>query len=542
MSLRVGVLDLVSRGPTSALWSRVMNPNFASIMPQAVGVWCEEAGHQVHYECYTGREELTRVLPVGIDVLFIGAFSEAAQLAYAISHFYRQRGTVTVLGGPHARCYPVDAARFFDYVLGFTTRELVRDVLDERAPHRPVGVQRSAPRQPAQLPGVRARWKFLSATLAKAPSLKIVPMLASLGCPYTCSFCIDSTVDYQTLDVDELRDDLRFLRTVMPKPRVSWHDPNFGVRFDDTLGAIENAVPPGSVEFVAESSLSLLSEPRLARLRKNGFKAILPGVESWFSLGNKSRTGRTTGLDKVRQVAEHLNLIQRYIPYVQANLVFGLDCDEGPEPFELTKAFIDLAPGVFPAYSLLTAFGQAAPLNLEFQRDGRVLPFPHHFLNNHSAMNVRPKGYAWPEFYDHLIDVTHHSFSTRTVARRFASSRAAIPRWLNLVRALSGEGRGRERYYRTVRSLLGTDVTVRRYFEGESTALPAFYTDRVRRDLGPFWSSLPDGALEHDPQAYLRSTEAEPAVRAVTRLATRGTLERPHEGSSPTPTPSAPGA
>jgi hypothetical protein len=76
---------------------------------------------------------------------------------------------------------------------------------------------------------------------------------------------------------------------------VGWHDPNFGVRFDDSLDAIEDAVPPGSLHFGAESSLSLLSEPHLRRLRRNGCIAMLPGIESWFDLGNKSRTGRRKG-------------------------------------------------------------------------------------------------------------------------------------------------------------------------------------------------------------------------------------------------------
>ena len=69
-------------------------------------------------------------------------------------------------------------------------------------------------------------------------------------------------------------------------------------------------------------------------------------------------------MDKVRQVSDHVNMILRYIPYVQTNFVLGLDSDEGDEPFELTKRFVDLTPGAFPAFSLLTAFGQAAPLNL----------------------------------------------------------------------------------------------------------------------------------------------------------------------------------
>ncbi|HSQ33055.1 MAG TPA: hypothetical protein VLN49_24545 [Gemmatimonadaceae bacterium] len=55
-----------------------------------------------------------------------------------------------------------------------------------------------------------------------------------------------------------------------------------------------------------------------------------------------------------------MNLILRYIPYVQTNFVLGLDADSGSDPFELTKRFLDRTPGAFPGYSLLTAFGQAA--------------------------------------------------------------------------------------------------------------------------------------------------------------------------------------
>jgi hypothetical protein len=58
---------------------------------------------------------------------------------------------------------------------------------------------------------------------------------------------------------------------------VGWHDPNFGVRFDEIMTTIEAAVPPYRIDFLAESSLSLLSEPHLRRLRHSGFKAVLPG-------------------------------------------------------------------------------------------------------------------------------------------------------------------------------------------------------------------------------------------------------------------------
>jgi radical SAM family protein len=508
-ALRIGILDLVTKAPTRALYARVMNPNLASIMPQALAVWCEELGHTVTFVCYTGFEDLRAELPAEMDVLFVGAFTQAAQLAYAISNMFRQRGAVTVLGGPHARCYPDDAGKYFDYVLGFTDKATVHEVLLDCARHRPLGVHLSAPRQPTVLPGVRERWKFIAPTLAKAPTrVRIVPMIGSLGCPYTCSFCIDSVVDYQPMSYDQIREDLRFLVKTVQRPAVGWHDPNFGVRFDDFLGAIEDAVPPGAISFVAESSLSLLSEPKLKRLRAAGFVGMLPGIESWYSLGNKARTGTKQGMEKVEQVAEHVNLILRYIPYVQTNFVLGLDADSGSEPFELTKRFLDRTPGAFPGYSLLTAFGQAAPLNLEFQRDGRVIPFPFHFLNNNHAMNVRPKNYPWPEFYDRLIDLSKYSFSWSMMGRRARGTQRGPATWLNVVRGISSEGFGRIRYHTAIRRLLDTDRSVRAFFDGESRQVPGFYVERLRRDMGQWWDYLPAGALEHDPEAYLARDRA----------------------------------
>ncbi len=504
-------MDLTTKGPTRALYARVMNANLASIMPQVVAVWCERQGHDVTFVCYTGMEDLLAELPREVDVLFIGAFTESAQAAYALSRLFRSRGAVTVLGGPHARCYPQDAAKYFDFVLGFTDEDTIRDVLSEVTPGvtqgPPLGRRLAAVRQPAHLPGVRERWKYIEPTLAKAPLFKMVPMLASTGCPYECPFCIDSTVPYQALDFEQIKEDLRFLLTKYERPVVGWHDPNFGVRFDAILSAIEEAVPPNRMDFLAESSLSLLSESNLVRMARNGFKALLPGIESWYSLGNKSKTGGAIGLAKVKAVSDHVNMILRHVPYVQTNFVMGLDVDEGPEPFELTKKFIDLSPGAFPAYSLLSCFGQAAPMNLQYQRAGRVLPFPFHFLDNNHAMNVKPLHYEWTEFYRHVADVTRHSFSWRAIARRLPATGGFLPRIMNIVRAVSTEGWGRQRYHTMIGRRLERDPAFRAYFDGETRVLPKFYVDVVKKDLGPLWDWLPPGAMEHDPNAYLRETE-----------------------------------
>lgn len=513
--LKIGVIDLVSKGPSSTLWARIMHANLASIMPQVVATWCDQEGHEVTMICYTGREDLQRELPRDVDLVFICSFTQAALLAYALSRYFRAQGVVTVLGGPHARCYPDDAVKYFDYVLGFTHKETIRDVLHHCTPQRPLGVFISAGRQPSSLPGVAERWKYVEPTLKKAPFLKIIPMLGSVGCPYTCAFCIDSTVPYQPLGTDAIKEDLRFLLNRFRKPTIGWHDPNFGVRFAENMEAIATAAPPGSIHSIAESSLSILSEDHLKVMRQLGFKALLPGIESWYELGNKSRTSHISGQQKVEHISEHVNMLFRYVPYVQTNFVLGLDCDAGEEPFELTRRFVERTPAAFPGYSLLSAFGEAAPLNLRYQEEGRVLPFPFHFLNNHLAMNVKPKNYGWVDFYDKVIALTAYTFSAKAIGRRLLATKNTTTRWMNFMRAISSEGYGRLRFYRQVRQNLVDDLAFRRYFEGETRELPSFYRDIIRRDLGAWWQWLPEGALEHDHHAYLHKTQrgaSEPAV------------------------------
>jgi hypothetical protein len=171
-----------------------------------------------------------------------------------------------------------------------------------------------------------------------------------------------------------------------------------------------------------------------------------------------------------------------------------------------------MAPGAFPAYSLLSAFGQAAPVNVEYQRANRVLPVPFKFLNAYQDMNVKPKHYSWPDFYHYVLDLSN-SYSWRSIISRYRTIKVMIPRRMNVLRAVSSSGFGRIRYYEEVRQRLDVDRQFRRFFEQETRELPPFYVDRGRKGLGLLWEWLPEGALYHDPNAYLRS-ETEQSLNA----------------------------
>ena len=78
---------------------------------------------------------------------------------------------------------------------------------------------------------------------------------------------------------------------------------------------------------------------------------------------------------------------------------------------------------------------------------------------------------------------------------------------MNVVRAVSSEGFGRIKYNTNIHRWLQNDVAFRNYFERETTDLPKFYLDQAKDDLGWLWKWLPNGALYHDPNAYLKEEE-----------------------------------
>ena len=474
-------------------------------MPQIIGAWCREEGHEVHYSIFTGSQNLNSLLVDKTDLVFISSFSYTALLAYALSNYFRSKGIVTVLGGPHARCYPEDACFNFDYVLGLTDKKLLNDLLHNYEFNNRPGTYLTAFSQPLSIPGVRERWEFIEKVHKQFSILKVVPIIGSFGCPYKCDFCIDSDIPYQTLDFDMIREDLKFIVKKIKHPSVSWYDPNFGIKFNAFMETIESAVPQGSIDFIAECSLSVLSESNVKRLKRNGFKMVMPGIESWFDYGEKLRTGSGIGMERVREVSEKVNMIQNYIPHVQTNFMFGFDSDAGQMPFELTKRFIDLSPAVYPSFALLSVFGQGTKGNLKYENENRIIPFPFNMLRSVHILNIVPKNYTWQEFYSLFIDLLKYSFSSKAMYRRFNSNHMVTSRWVTLLLSLTIGGKGKINYLSDMMKNLRSEPDFQSFVKKEINHVPKFMIENAKKGLGPMWQWLPNKFLSYNPNVISQS-------------------------------------
>ena len=489
--MRVGVLELLTdsqnRGYMAALYARYFRSQFMSLMPQAVAVWCRQLGHRVSYAAYWGNGDPRSLLPGDLDLVFIAVYTQASALAYALAKLYRRAGTRTVIGGPHARSSPADCLRFFDVVVKDCDRALIDDIL-RGCIDVPVIV--SSGRPLTALPSVEERMPEIAASAfvgGRAAPISLVPLLASVGCPYSCSFCIDWNTKYVPMPREQLQADLAYLAKNYPGVLVGYHDPNFAVRFDETMDVIETIPPERRNRYVMESSLSILKPARLHRLRATRCVYVAPGIESWADFSDKAAVGAKSGRSKLDQVVAHLSEIRRHVPGLQANFIFGTDADHGEEPVELTKEFIRRLPFVFPAVNIPTPFG-GTPLFDQYLAQGRILrAMPFAFYYNPYLVTTLPH-YDPIEYYRHLIDIHATMTSNAGLLRRLSTQ---APPAMHLIHTLRTFAVARDLgEMRRLHRLLIDDWAFRAFHEGRSDRLPDYYRWRFRERLGVFADQL----------------------------------------------------
>ena len=189
--------------------------------------------------------------------------------------------------------------RYFDLVVLECDRDLIADILRDRFPPQSI-VSSAAPY--ADVPTIEERLPEIRASVfwrGRSFAFTFLPMLASTGCPYACNFCVDWNRPYRTLSPERLAEDLRYASTNLPGVNLMFYDPNFGIRFDETLAVFESVPPERRSPYFIETSLTNVRQPvRLARLRDTHCLAIAPGIESLDGLLEQGRRPRLHGLGK----------------------------------------------------------------------------------------------------------------------------------------------------------------------------------------------------------------------------------------------------
>ena len=490
--MKVGIIDILSDQAPSTWGDKLhlfsIQKQAAGIMPQSIAVWCRQLGHEVHYCTAYGQKDPLHLLPDDLDVLFVATYTQASALAYALSKVFRQRGTLTVIGGAHARSFPTDCLRFFDLVVHDCNKGLIEDILRG---HYDPSMAITSGGQLTDFPSVEERMPYIkTASFRKGrPSLfSVVSILSSVGCPYTCNFCVDWNNKYSLRSKDSLWRDLNYLSQNWPQLYILYNDPNFAVRFDETMDVIEGLPEGRRNPYLMESSLSILKKERLVRLKKTNCIYVAPGIESWMDYSNKSGVGRKQGQDKLDQVAEHLKTLVAYVPGLQFNLIFGIDSDAGAEPVMMTKELINRVPEGWPSLFIPCPYG-GTPLYDQLYREGRILRAMPLACYLSPYLTIRLKNYDPLSYYSYLINLHEAVISNNMLWRRLRTPKPKLNRLLHVLRHLGHRHRGYS-VLRRIHAMLASDANFWAFHEGRSDELPEFYHRLMDRRLGRYGELL----------------------------------------------------
>lgn len=484
---KVGIIELLLGGPPRGLADRLYGRHFmrqyVSIMPQVVAVWCAQLGCNVHYETYYGQADPIDLIPDDLDICFISSYTVNSALAYAIAKICRRRGCVSVIGGLHAKAFPADCQRFFDIIVKGCNRTTVAEIV---AGVYPPGTTVDNAPHIGEFPSVEERMPYIrkaSYPDGRPSMFTAIPMLSSIGCPYTCDFCIDWSSTYVHVPPDRLIEDLKYVASKLPKAVVTFHDPNFAVKFETTMSALEAIPPEQRSPYAMESSLSVLKPHRLSRLRDTNCIYVIPGIESWGGYSEKAGVGRRTARAKLAEVVQRLRDVSEYVDGIQANLIFGTDADSGDEPLDLTIEFIRCLPGVWPAINVPMPYG-GTPLTENLRRSGRLLGgIPFLFYRN-PYLVFRPKNYDAQGYYQRWLRIRRTLLSAALLRERVFSDTSGRFRLMNVFRTFRSRAGLREAAGQL--KLLANDREYDAFHRGETSKVPGWYHGVFEKSLGRY--------------------------------------------------------
>lgn len=493
--MKVGILELVSlpsKNLSFSAFNLLFSKQYSGVTPQAISVWCRQLGHETYYSTFYGVGKPEKRLPSDLDIVFIGCCSQFAPLAYALAKLYRKAGVKTVIGGAHAKSFPQDCLRFFDIVVKECDKNLIADIL---AGHFAPGSSISSAQSYIEVPSIQEREPEIRAASYfkkswRHPVITTIPLLSSMGCPYTCNFCTDWDNPYQVLPAERLVADITYAAKHLPGTTLLFHDPNFGVKFDTVCNALESIPADSRVPYLIECSLSILNESRLERLANTGCQIGLFAIEAWNEYTNKVGVGRKNSAnEKMNKIVAQFEQINKYIPYIQTHFIFGVDSDEGEEPVELTKEFMRRTPYVWPVINVPVPFG-GTPLQDTMLAEGRILknmPFNFYYP---PFLVVRPKNYEIIDYFEKVIELSSFVTSAEMTKRRMQSAVNLKHKVAHYLRSMVEKDFTRQ--YRAILHQLRTDKQFLAFHEGRTETLPEYYRQRRSALVGNYAELLTD--------------------------------------------------
>src|SRR5579872_296155 len=325
----------------------------------------------------------------GWDLVGMTTTIGASLRAYQLGDEFRRRGIPVVMGGFHATLQTEEALRHADAVVqgeaDLVWAELLQDWRDGKLK--------------------RNRYLF-----------KAVPVQASRGCPYRCSFCeipVFYNGSYRTRPIGDIVEEIKQVIAVTGFRRFQFIDDQITGKHKFAR-ELFRALIPLKIRFSCLWTINSNHDEDLLDLAAQaGVFHVNIGVES---ISQDSLLSMSKIQNHTKDYKKLLKRLEHYGIYYSLNFLFGLEEDH-PQIFDDTLAFLHevRAPEAF--FNTVTP-RKGTPMRTKLEQEGRVIiPDADMYTNNFRCMFV-PNKLSPQQVEEGVWRCTKEFYSFKSMAKR----------------------------------------------------------------------------------------------------------------------------
>ncbi len=348
------------------------------------------------------------------DLIAITVNTPNASHCYNISNKFRNNGCKVVLGGPHVTLMPDEAIKYCDYIIVGEAEDIwpkfLEDFYNDKAKVQYRG------ENIVQLEGI----PIPKRNLVKGRYFTKGAVIATRGCPYSCSYCNLKQIYYDSFRMRPIEEVIEDIKSMNVRYFVFWDDNFFGdVEYAKKL---MKELTKLNKKWAAQVTLERCQDEELLKLaKKSGCVYLFLGLESF---SKNSLISVNKSINNVDRYKELINLIHRNEICVQAGIIFGFDTDTKDVFKETLEACNNLGiDGV--TVSILTPLPKT-PIYEQFKKEGRLISEDWKYYNGKTRVAFKPKNMTPQELFEGYMWFRKEFYSIKSIIKRLSVSRTNI--------------------------------------------------------------------------------------------------------------------
>ncbi|MFX1259816.1 MAG: B12-binding domain-containing radical SAM protein [Promethearchaeota archaeon] len=344
------------------------------------------------------------------DILILTLLTNSARRGYEIAQKYKEirPDGIVMIGGIHASLNPEEASLYADQVAVGEGDNIIIDLIEERIKDKIVYGTPVTNLDQRPIPDF--------SLMINARKIKTIPMMTSLGCPFSCTFCCVTTMyghKYRIQSPDRTLEEIKHQLKFFKKKRIFFYDDNFCANKKISLELFEKfKVERLKFQWRAQVRADIAKDEEfIKKMAESRCRRVYIGFESINDATLKNLKKKET----FEQVKRAVKIFQRYGISIHGMFIFGSD-EDNPEVFKQTIRFCRKNLMEFAQFLAITPFP-----GTQFYKEigqSRILSTNWDYYDGFH-INVKPKKMSEMEVMKGILRAYKKVFSWWKIFRQF---------------------------------------------------------------------------------------------------------------------------